>query len=305
MKKQLLLSILVLGLLLPSVFSSVPPLERYAASYTLIQDKAIVEITLRLSSPVSSLEWPLPEDAAAVEVQDQEYRVLVGKGLAKTLLVIGHNFQEVTFKYITSSPLETGRDNFFIVDLAGIDASTLSLTVALPEKSTLKYPLGSDKTAIVPLTDNVTTDGKIIKVHWDQQDVARGNAVLIIYTLPAEFSWFWIVAIFIIMGAAAVGYYGYYRKSVKKRSTAPPVSFSQEHGQLQHQETLTKNLFEEEKKIVEILLAEGELWQKQLELKSGLSKVKLFRKLRSLEAKGLIEKIPYGNSNKIRLKSPQ
>lgn len=303
MKKQLLLSLLVLGLLLPSVFSSAPPLERYAASYTIIQDKVIVEVALELSSPVSSLEWPLPEDAAAVEVKNQEYRVLVGEGLTKTLLVSGPNFQEVTFKYITSSPLETGRDNFFIVDLAGIDASTISLTVALPEKATLKYPLGSDKTAIVPLTDNVTTDGQIIKVHWDQQDVAQGNAVLIIYTLPAKFSRFWIAAIFIILGAAVVGYYGYYHKSVKKRNATSSASLSPEHGQLQPPETLTKNLFEEEKKIVEILLAEGELWQKQLELKSGLSKVKLFRKLRSLEAKGLIEKIPYGNSNKIRLKS--
>ncbi len=302
MKKQLLLSLLVLGILLPSAFSSSPPLERYAASYTLIQDKAIVEITLRLSSPVSSVEWPLPEDAAAVEVKYQEYHVLAGEGLTKTLLVTGHNFQEVTFKYITSSPLETGRDNFFIVDLAGIDARAISLTVALPEKATLKYPLGSDKTAIVPLTDNVTTDGKIIKVHWDQQDLTRGNAVLIMYTLPEEFSWFWFVAIFIIMGAAAAGYYWYYRKSPYKRNTTLSASPAQEQGQVQPPETLTKNLFEEEKKIVEILLAEGELWQKQLELKSGLSKVKLFRKLRSLEAKGLIEKIPYGNSNKIRLK---
>ncbi len=63
-------------------------------------------------------------------------------------------------------------------------------------------------------------------------------------------------------------------------------------------------MFEDEKLIVRILLIEKtrELWQKQLEQKTGLNKVKLSRKLRSLEAKGLIEKIPYGNTNKIRLK---
>jgi len=67
---------------------------------------------------------------------------------------------------------------------------------------------------------------------------------------------------------------------------------------------LTRNLFEDEKLVVETLLAadKHELWQKQLELRTKIPKVRLSRKLRSLEAKGLIEKVPYGNTNHIRLK---
>ena len=68
-------------------------------------------------------------------------------------------------------------------------------------------------------------------------------------------------------------------------------------------EEVTKNLFEDEKRIVEYLLKKKgkESWTKEIVRDLGISKVKLSRKLRSLEKKEIIKKIPYGNENKVRV----
>ncbi len=67
--------------------------------------------------------------------------------------------------------------------------------------------------------------------------------------------------------------------------------------------SVTKNLFGDEKKIVEyLLLKKGKSsWTKELVKELEISKVRLSRKLRSLSEKELIKKEPYGNENKISL----
>jgi uncharacterized membrane protein len=66
---------------------------------------------------------------------------------------------------------------------------------------------------------------------------------------------------------------------------------------------LTRNLFEEEKKIVEYLVSRknGESWTKEVARDLNIPKVRLSRKLRNLEQKGLIKRTPYGNENRIKL----
>ena len=63
------------------------------------------------------------------------------------------------------------------------------------------------------------------------------------------------------------------------------------------------SLLDHEKKVVEILKeAENRtLWQKQIQIKSGFSKVKLSRLIKALEARGVVKKEPWGNTNKIIL----
>ena len=63
-------------------------------------------------------------------------------------------------------------------------------------------------------------------------------------------------------------------------------------------------MFKDEKKIIELLLKKKDhsSWTKNLVKESGLTKVKLSRTLRKLEEKNLIEKMPYGNENLIKLK---
>ena len=66
---------------------------------------------------------------------------------------------------------------------------------------------------------------------------------------------------------------------------------------------LTRNLFEDEKRIVKYLLEKKshEAWTKEIIRNLNISKVKLSRKIRSLEEKKIIKRIPYGNENIIRL----
>jgi uncharacterized membrane protein len=44
------------------------------------------------------------------------------------------------------------------------------------------------------------------------------------------------------------------------------------------------------------------LWQKQIQNSTGFSKAKVSRLVRNLESRGLVKKIPFGNTNKIRLR---
>lgn len=66
---------------------------------------------------------------------------------------------------------------------------------------------------------------------------------------------------------------------------------------------VTRNLLGEEKQIVEYLMDKKgkECWTKEMVHDLGISKVRLSRRLRNLVQKGLVEKIPYGNENRIKL----
>jgi uncharacterized membrane protein len=67
---------------------------------------------------------------------------------------------------------------------------------------------------------------------------------------------------------------------------------------------IDKYLLDEEKKVIRILKKADrqELWQKNIQKSLSLSKAKCSRLIRNLESRDLIEKIPFGNTNKIRLK---
>ena len=67
---------------------------------------------------------------------------------------------------------------------------------------------------------------------------------------------------------------------------------------------IEEHLIESEKAVIAELknADKKELWQKQLQLKTEFSKAKLSRVIRNLEARNIIQKTPYGNTNKIKLK---
>ena len=66
---------------------------------------------------------------------------------------------------------------------------------------------------------------------------------------------------------------------------------------------VTRNLFGEEKKIIEYLIEKKghSCWTKELSKELDISKVRLSRKLRNLQEKELISKEPHGNENRITL----
>ena len=287
---------------------------------------------------VDSFKLFIPSDAMALEVNGAEV-VVQERPEFKELTLHGKYLRDVSIKYITESLIERNKDSFFILDLGELDASMISVQVILPEKSTLKHSLNSLTPSIIPKTEKVTTDGRSIIIRWEKDDFQRSKAILIIYEEAAENSlkyWFFLLIIVVVSfilyiilrrssGKIEQKKFSENRDNVPEKKSSEKkskltddsskksedIEVQQESKEIIHEkeiihdnlkEKLTRNLFEEERAIIEILLEKGELWQKQLVLQTGISKVKLSRKLRNLEAKGLIEKVPYGNTNKIRLK---
>lgn len=299
MRLRLAASVIIAAVLILALSSLVGAvgLASYSAEYDVLGDAAKVKVTISVDEDVSQFEWDLPEDATDIAVEGLGFRV-ANLRILKRLRVEGAAFDTVSFSYATRSVLEKTRDRFFIVDLAGLEAAKESITVRLPEGATLKYSLDSPQASIIPGTDNIKTDGKRIIISWGDKSLEGGTAILVIYKEAGQSNpvFVAVAAGVLLLAGVAVSFYRRKKAGVAVAGVGKKVAVETSD--------LTRNLFEDEKKLVEILIGAGEagLWQKQLEIRSGLPKVKLSRKLRSLEQKGLIEKIPYGNANKIRLK---
>ncbi|MCL7415596.1 MAG: hypothetical protein M8349_05995 [ANME-2 cluster archaeon] len=161
----------------------------------------------------------------------------------------------------------------------------------------LKLPVGyiipDEKDAsffIHPKPKNIYSDGQRIILLWEQRNVDNDFEISVMME-PAHPSWSifplltWSVVLIILLGAG----YLYYTKMTRKQSAAAAVSYPA--------------LVEHEKVVVELLRKANVnvMWQKQIQVESGFSKVKLSRLLQSLEKRGVIRKEAWGNTNKIHL----
>ena len=274
------------------------PTIDHAIVYTLVEDSAIVEHTFLFSELQREWQMKLPRDAEAIEMQDHTFEIVESED---SLLITATDVTSITLKYISDSFVEKTKDRYFTVNLAPF-AGSKDIKVILPESATLKYSMDSSASAVVPSPSNLTTDGKRIQVHWDAYTLTHANSILIIYEMPGLNPWNWLLILSLCILAVAAGIGVYVLK--KKRTVSPAPGKKVRHASAEDPALLTRNLFGEEKAIIELLLKakDNELWQKTLQFETGLAKVKLSRKLRALESKGLIEKIPFGNTNKIRMK---
>lgn len=238
-----------------------------------------------------------------------------------------NNSSEIRISYLTQALIENNKNSFFILDLSKNPAQNTSLEVTLPKDATLKYSLDSSNPSIFPFTDKISTDGQRITLFWDESILNEKETVLVIYKINHFMK---EALLIIIISTISIFFFAFIllRRFPKKTSRANTLATAQNASyegktplvtsvQLDSPESnnnntlsdneryseLTKNLFEEEKQIILTLITSNtkELWQKEIQKQLGISKVKLSRRLRSLKQKGLIESIPYGNTNKIRL----
>lgn len=138
---------------------------------------------------------------------------------------------------------------------------------------------------IFPQGYQTKTDGQEIIIQWDYYNVKTGNVFAFFVSLEDQNkNSLWTYLIIVILLAAAI--FLSYRYLNPKRKD------------------ISKYLLDDEKRVIKLLKeAEGKsLWQKNIQKTLGFSKAKLSRMIRNLESRGLIEKIPIGNTNKIRLK---
>lgn len=283
--KNIYFSIVILFLLVTPVIGQ--EIKSYTVEYDIYSNNVLVDLHILLNNRENNFQISIPKDSEAIEVKNLKFETQ-NIGNKKILTIKNSSFNEINLKYITSSFIEKSSDDtFFILDLSNLSSNKKDITVKLPEKAVLKYNLESLEQSVIPKTDKVFTDGKRIIIKWDETDLKYAGSLLIIYNQENNNNLIWFALTFILIIVFIFVFNKFFKNKFLKKD-----------------KELTRNLFDEEKKIVAILIKakNNELWQKQLELESGISKVRLSRRLRNLEQKGLIEKILYGNTNKIRLK---
>ncbi|MBI2145595.1 hypothetical protein HYU18_04725 [Candidatus Woesearchaeota archaeon] len=288
---------LVAALLLPLTASA--EVQSYSAQYELESDVVSVDVEVGIGGNVSRFEWIVPEDAKSLDSSPPPFEVVELED-SRRLVFSGSLPRTVAVKYKTASLLQhAGGTSFFIADVPATGADGVSVLVALPEGATLKHSVDSPVSSFVPQTGQVITNGKRIIVRWDETDFVSGTSILVMYNTGTEKG-----VLLPLLAVAALALLAVLSVFVYIRRKGKPLVLSA--GTVTDASALTRNLFEGEKKIIQLLVVakDSELWQKQIEISTGFPKVTLSRKLRSLEQKGLIEKVPYGNANKIRLKKP-
>ncbi|RMD45825.1 hypothetical protein D6829_01285 [Candidatus Pacearchaeota archaeon] len=186
----------------------------------------------------------------------------------------------VRINFTSSSILEGGFRRGILVFSADFLYGADKVSVLLPKGSVL-----SDNRVIFPKGFLTKSDGQRIILEWS--DFPENDLVV-----SFEFAGKSNIPFFVFLALIlAVGFF--YRERIFRL-------FSKKRAL----EDLTKNLFREEKEIVEFLFANGGVaWTKEICRALGISKVRLSRKLKNLEARSIILRVPFGNEKRIFLVS--
>ena len=147
---------------------------------------------------------------------------------------------------------------------------------------------------IHPEPKSIYSDGQRIILLWEQRNVDNAFEISVMMepTFASKSTVPLLIGLLVFIVLLGAGYL-YYTKRSGRRNTAATVSYPA--------------LVEHEKVVVDLLeKAEGNvMWQKQIQVESGFSKVKVSRLLQSLEKRGVIRKEAWGNTNKIHLVTEQ
>lgn len=249
-------------ILLPLVSSA-----NIQADYQIISNKVLVEVKYE---DVHGFYYTLPNNYQALEINTQEYSI------SSNILTINSN--SASFKFITDSYIDKSiSKNYFILNNPFNQKADVAIYL---EESSLLPEINK---VISPAPSQITSDGRRIIIKWNDFE---DSEIVFNYEFASKIpaSTKLIILILVVIILAIIFRHLLLKRKEKKKQT-------------------TKNLYEDEKKIVEYLLEQkdNKSWTKQMVKDLKISKVKLSRKLRSLEQKGLIKKIPYGNENKIIL----
>lgn len=280
------------ALFLLVVFISPVCASNYTIEMNQVDDKVLVKHIIRLDS-VQNLSFELPQDAFSLS-SNKNYS-LEGSKLALS----GKNIE---LSYITRNLLEASDDGYYLIDreIFGFSADKAAITLNLKEG----YFLEIGK--VFPKPSKMETDGRQISLVWDLGAVSKGQDVAIFVTIQSSQSSSSNLAVWIVI-IAIISFVGYwlYSKSYKKTRAKPSKKQKKPKTKVESKfEEVERYLVDSEKAVLyELRKADrGELWQKQLQLSTGFSKAKLSRVVRNLESRHLVEKIPFGNTNKVRLK---
>lgn len=286
--------------------------NNYEIKFSQVDKKVVAEFLLSLDSE-QELLFLLPSDAAGLSANlpySKEGNNLKIKG------------KEIKFSYVTSEFVNNIENEYYFVHKIQIPLnSNLSVFLVLDEGLVLKPE------EVFPQASRIETDGRKISIIWEMQDKKEGESIPIFVTFenPGQISRFlvyflYFIGFLVLLYLGKLAYDRFIRKEkkkeekieekekpkviVKKVIVKQPAKETKEEKLKKELEEVERHLLDEERKILEELRKADrhEMWQKQLQLNLNLSKAKASRLIRNLEARNLITKIPFGNTNKIVLK---
>ncbi len=283
--------------------------DQYRVQYD-IQDTVRVTVTVNITASGNEYRIYLPLDADnIVEEQNVPYSLvtLSDKKIA-VFNLSSTNSSSLSLHYTTQELVD---ENTFVVSNHVADDGSYTLYVVLPEAVILETSLESPRPSVFRHPSRVESDGQRLHITWE--GLKSSEPVLVKFKRGTEFPWKIVLvilgALFLIIILIIIMWYVKNKKRNKReqinnKGKSEEDKTEEEQNSGEGGQTLV-SLYEEEQKIIDALNAvpQHELWQKELLQKTGLTKVKLSRRLRSLEQRAMIEKIPYGNTNKIRIKS--
>lgn len=257
----------------------------------------------------STLTYELSQATTTVtaDITEQETLILpatysnlnpiFGYELIEDVLIINN---PITLSFQTTEYIESiGKDEYLFTVPRQLTSSS-KVAVILPKGFILSNDLA------FPKDFELSSNGENIIITWNNFD---GGEIILFYEKATSTPILTYVIIVIVVLLGAILLILYQNKNYKKRMAKIREEQKQKQKQLKEihkkksAEDKTKNLFGDEKKIIEHLLQKKsrESWTKEMEQTLGISKVRLSRKLRSLEEKGLITKEAHGNANLVKL----
>jgi len=278
MKKLLFVAVLVCVMLLAgNVLAS-----SYEIEFSQYEDKVLEKYNINLDT-TQNLTIELPEEYASLDVLNPH----VVKD--NKLIIEG---KEIRFSFIDSEAIEKGKRYYFTKRIEPkINIDKLIVRLVLDEG----FVVSKD---IYPEATSIRSDGRKIIIEWQFSNFKQDEymPIFVIFESAGGKSYLWIIVLAVVIGVICWLSYPLLRKKLEElKAKKKPFKKKKE------KEDVTRFLLENEKKVIEELMKEKELWQKQLQLRTGLSKVKLSRVLKNLENRGLIKKINFGKTNKILL----
>jgi len=152
------------------------------------------------------------------------------------------------------------------------------------------------------------SDGQMISINWELKNVKKEDTFAIFVELKdlTKSPVYFILGI-ILLGITLFFLLFLLMKKKFNRKQFPEIKKEGKNEELISEKENDEKydyLLDTEKKVIEELkkAERNELWQKQIQNLTGFSKAKVSRLVRNLESRGLVKKIIFGNTNKIRLK---
>lgn len=204
----------------------------------------------------------------------------------------GLEFQQVYDKVVVKEKI--GDNNYSYLEVLSLDNSDSHYFFTYKYNFPNNYT-GADVIFLVDsgfVANEIFPQGYFVdgnEIRWNVS-VERPFAIFLNLEKKTNYVWVWIVLLVAILALVSFKF--------REKKVSGKIS-----GVKKKKIDYTF-LLDEERKIIEMLkkAKRNEMWQNQIQKQGEFSKAKTSRLIRNLESRGLVKKIPFGNTNKIVLK---